>query len=50
MESYQDLERKLKILERELELQRQALDRLKQLQQTRDVRPQPVPGAVRKSA
>lgn len=49
MESYEDLARKIKVLERELEVQREAIDKLKQMGRTpRDV-PQ-APSPVRKSA
>jgi hypothetical protein len=42
MESFEDLARKMRILEQELEVQREALDKLKQMSTPRK-QPDPVP-------
>jgi hypothetical protein len=51
MDSLADLEQKVKILEREMAVQRKAMDRLKELGAERRVAgPREMPTAVRKSA
>lgn len=51
MDSYADLARKAEILERELAVQRQALDRLKQMGSAPKTLPQPATApAIRKTA
>jgi len=51
MDSLADLEQKVKILEREMAVQRKAMDRLKELGSERRVAgPREMPAAVRKTA
>lgn len=50
MDTFQELARKVEILEREMALQRQALDRLKQMARAPKQAPQNVVPLVRKSA